>query len=206
MPVISLNTQEKNVRAEEPRTAAVFLLVENRLLRDALAKLLDIMIDSFTSTLHGEFLRRLRDELQSLKIVMIGMDADEQSFLHSVQEGALGYLVKDASAAEIASAVRAVANGEAVCPPQLCTSLFRYVARQCKQVPSFHVKVSLGLTNREQQLVLLIGRGMTNKEIASQLCLAEQTVRNHVHRMLRKVGANDRLAVVEMCRMHGLPV
>ena len=75
-----------------------------------------------------------------------------------------------------------------------------------KQVPSFHVKVSLGLTNREQQLVLLIGRGMTNKEIASQLCLAEQTVRNHVHRMLRKVGANDRLAVVEMCRMHGLPV
>ena len=165
-----------------------------------------IMIDSFTSTLHGEFLRRLRDELQSLKIVMIGMDADEQSFLHSVQEGALGYLVKDASAAEIASAVRAVANGEAVCPPQLCTSLFRYVARQCKQVPSFHVKVSLGLTNREQQLVLLIGRGMTNKEIASQLCLAEQTVRNHVHRMLRKVGANDRLAVVEMCRMHGLPV
>ena len=234
MPVISLNTQEKNVRAEEPRTAAVFLLVENRLLRDALAKLLDnkndleivgacgfsalclgelvraapdvIMIDSFTSTLHGEFLRRLRDELQSLKIVMIGMDADEQSFLHSVQEGALGYLVKDASAAEIASAVRTVANGEAVCPPQLCTSLFRYVARQRKQVPSFHVKVSLGLTNREQQLVLLIGRGMTNKEIASQLCLAEQTVRNHVHRMLRKVGANDRLAVVEMCRMHGLPV
>jgi two-component system, NarL family, response regulator DevR len=137
---------------------------------------------------------------------MIGMDADEQSFLHSVQEGALGYLVKDASAAEIASAVRTVANGEAVCPAQLCTSLFRYVARQRKQVPSFHVKVSLGLTNREQQLVLLIGRGMTNKEIASQLCLAEQTVRNHVHRMLRKVGANDRLAVVEMCRMHGLPV
>ena len=221
MPVISLNTQEKNVRAEEPRTAAVFLLVENRLLRDALAKLLDnkndleivgacgfsalclgelvraapdvIMIDSFTSTLHGEFLRRLRDELQSLKIVMIGMDADEQSS-------------RRPRPGRPSSAVRTVANGEAVCPAQLCTSLFRYVARQRKQVPSFHVKVSLGLTNREQQLVLLIGRGMTNKEIASQLCLAEQTVRNHVHRMLRKVGANDRLAVVEMCRMHGLPV
>jgi two-component system, NarL family, response regulator LiaR len=178
----------------EPQTAAVFLLVENRLLRDALAKVLDkkneletvgacafpalnleqlvrsapdvIIIDSFTSTLHGEFLRQLRDELQSLKIVMIGMEADEQSFLHSVQEGALGYLVKDASAGEIAAAVRAVANGEAVCPPQLCTALFRYVARQRSQLPSFHVKVSLGLINREQQLVLLIGRGMTNEEIA----------------------------------------
>jgi two-component system, NarL family, response regulator LiaR len=175
----------------EPQTAAVFLLVENRLLRDALAKVLDkkneletvgacafpalnleqlvrsapdvIIIDSFTSTLHGEFLRQ---RLQSLKIVMIGMEADEQSFLHSVQEGALGYLVKDASAGEIAAAVRAVANGEAVCPPQLCTALFRYVARQRSQLPSFHVKVSLGLINREQQLVLLIGRGMTNEEIA----------------------------------------
>jgi DNA-binding NarL/FixJ family response regulator len=165
-----------------------------------------LIIDSFTSTQHGEFLRRLKDELQALKIVMIGMDADEQSFLYSVQEGALGYLVKDASAAEIAAAVRTVAHGEAVCPPQLCASLFRYFARQRKQLPSFQVKLSLGLTNREQQLVLLIGRGMTNKEIASQLCLAEQTVRNHVHRMPRKVGANDRLAVVEMCRLHGLPV
>jgi len=54
--------------------------------------------------------------------------------------------------------------------------------------------------------VFLIGRGLTNKEIASELQLADQTVRNHVHRMLRKVGANDRLAVVEMCRMQGLPV
>ena len=55
---------------------------------------------------------------------------------YSVQEAALGYLVKDASAAEIASAVRAVANGEAVCPQQLCTSLLRYVARQRKQLPA----------------------------------------------------------------------
>jgi DNA-binding NarL/FixJ family response regulator len=102
--------------------------------------------------------------------------------------------------------VRAVANGEAACPAQLGASLFRYVARQSDHVPSFQVKVRLGLTSREQQLVGLIGRGLTNKEIAGQLQLAEQTVRNHVHRMLRKVGANDRLAVVEVCRMQGLPV
>ena len=185
MPIVGLNTEDqKNVQPKEARTATVFLLVENRLVRDVLAKVLDnendleiigasafsvlsleelarwapdvIIIDSFTSALHGEFLRRLRDGLPSLKIVMIGMDADQQNFLHSVQEGALGYLVKDASAAEIAAAVRTVANGEAVCPPQLCTSLFHYVARQRKQLPSFHVKVNLGLTSREQQLVFLI--------------------------------------------------
>ena len=54
--------------------------------------------------------------------------------------------------------------------------------------------------------MLLIGQGLTNKEIASRLQLAEQTVRNHVHRMLRKVGAENRLAAVEACRMQGLAV
>ena len=114
--------------------------------------------------------------------------------------------MKDASALEVVTTVRGVAAGEAACPPRLCAVLFRYLARQLDQVPSYQVKMGLGLTNREQQLVFLIGRGLTNKEIASELQLADQTVRNHVHRMLRKVGANDRLAVVEMCRMQGLPV
>jgi DNA-binding NarL/FixJ family response regulator len=68
------------------------------------------------------------------------------------------------------------------------------------------VPVSLGLTNREQQIVGLISRGLTNKEIASELLLAENTVRNHIHRMLRKVGASHRLAVVDICRMEGIPV
>jgi DNA-binding NarL/FixJ family response regulator len=54
-----------------------------------------------------------------------------------------------------------------------------------------------GLTRREQQLIPLIGRGMTNKEIATQLSLSEQTVKNHVHRILRKVGAEDRLGVLD---------
>jgi two-component system, NarL family, response regulator DevR len=216
--------------------ASVFLLAENRLLWEALARILHkksdiavigacafsplalrgiidahpdvlVMDDPFpTAASHVEFVRAVQQAVHGLKLVMIGMDADEQSFLRSVREGALGYVLKDASALEVIAAVRAVASGEAFCPPELSVALFRYVARQSRQVPSFHVKVSLGLTNREQQLVLLIGRGLTNKEIATQLQLAEQTVRNHVHRMLRKVGANDRLAVVELCRIQGLPV
>jgi len=52
--------------------------------------------------------------------------------------------------------------------------------------------------------VQLIGLGLTNKEIANQLNLSEQTVKNHVHRMLRKVGASDRLGVVELCRTQGI--
>ena len=214
--------------------ATVFLLAQNRLVREALTKVLDrksdvavvgsqapslqttedvvsaapdvLVVDSFTpSTPHLEMLRQIQGTLTGLRIVMIGMEPDEQSFLHAVRDGAAGYVLKDASALEVVAAVRAVLAGEAVCPPHLCASLFRYVARQT-QLPSFRARRDMGLTNREQQLIALIGRGMTNKEIASHLNLAEQTVRNHVHRILRKIGASDRFAVVEMCRMQGMAV
>jgi DNA-binding NarL/FixJ family response regulator len=221
------------VRIRERST--VFLLAQNRLLREALARVLDkkndltvvgacalsplsmeqivaaapdvLVMDSFTTAgPNREFVREAQRLVPQIKVVMIGMDADEATFMYVLRQGALGYVLKDASAVEVVSTVRAVAAGEAVCPPQLSTSLFHYAARQLNQIPSLHVKMSLGLTSREQQLVGLIGLGLTNKEIATQLRLAEQTVRNHVHRMLRKVGAGDRLAVVEICRMQGLPV
>jgi DNA-binding NarL/FixJ family response regulator len=66
------------------------------------------------------------------------------------------------------------------------------------------VKSQLGLTRRQQQLVPLLAQGLTNKEIALQLNLSEQTVKNHVHRMLQKVGADDRLSVVEMVKVNQL--
>ena len=215
--------------------SAVFLLAQNRLLREALAKILDkktdvqvvgasafsstvleqisaacpdvLLMDSFTAAAsHLEFVREVQRCIPAIKVLMIGMDVDEQAFLQAVREGAVGYLLKDASALEVVAALRAVRSGEAVCPRELSLCLFRYVSRQSQQVPSFQVRANLGLTNREQQLMLLVGRGLTNKEIASELQLAEQTVRNHVHRMLRKVGANNRFAAVEVCRTQGLPV
>jgi DNA-binding NarL/FixJ family response regulator len=214
--------------------AKVFLLAQNRLLRELLSKILfkkngievvgcsplsrnslreilsaapDILIvDSPTTSLPlTELVREVQENLASVKLVLIGMDADGQHFLQAVREGAMGYLLKDASALEVVAAVRTVANGGAACSPELCAFLFRFAARQ-NQMPNFHVRSKLGLTNREQQLVSLISRGLTNKQIAAELGLAEQTVRNHVHRMLRKLGASHRLAMVDICRMEGAAV
>jgi DNA-binding NarL/FixJ family response regulator len=95
---------------------------------------------------------------------------------------------------------------EAVCPPRLCLSLFKYVAKQGTEIPSARIKLQLGLTRREQQLIPFLTRGLTNKEIATHLNLSEQTVKNHVHRMLQKMGASDRLTVVELCRIQGLSI
>jgi len=210
----------------------VFILAENRLLREALTRILskksdirvvgasafspqvveqittavpDVLLSDSAAVALSELrlVQEVRAVVPGLKVVMIGMDADREIFLRAVRDGVVGYVLKDASAMEIAAAVRCVASSEAVCPPQLCLVLFEQMAQQA-QIPSFHIKSGLGLTRREQQLVQMIGRGLTNKEIATQLNLSEQTVKNHVHRMLRKVGATDRLGVVERCRTHGL--
>ena len=109
----------------------------------------------------------------------------------------------EATAAEIVAAVRCVIGGGAVCPPELCQALFSYVASQRPTLPSFEAQEELGLSRREQQLVKMVGQGLTNKEIAAQLNLSEQTVKNHVHRMLRKMGVRSRLQVVTTCRDHG---
>jgi two-component system, NarL family, response regulator DevR len=211
----------------------VFLLAENRLLREALTKILNKKNDirvvgaaAFSSLAIEQIVTAGPDVLLSdsavhalselqvipevikaipnLKVVMIGMEADKKTFLHAVRQGVIGYVLKDASAMEVLAAVRSVANDEAVCPPGLCRSLFERVASESALTPSLRIKHGLGLSRREQQLVHMIGHGLTNKEIAVQLNLSEQTVKNHIHHMLRKLGASDRLAVVELCRQHGL--
>jgi DNA-binding NarL/FixJ family response regulator len=176
-------------------------------LQEVVASAADILVlDSFTTShAHLDFIREVRRNVPAIRLVMIGMSIDEQHFLQFIREGVMGYVVEDASALEVVAAVRTVATGGAACSPELCAFLFRFAARQ-NQMPSFHARSRLGLTNREQQVVGLISRGLTNKEIASELQLAEHTVRNHIHRMLRKVGATHRLAVVDICRMEGIPV
>jgi len=214
-------------------TVQVFILAENRLLREALTRILNkksdirvvgacsfspdvveqisgaapdvLLSDSAAVALSDlRLVSEVRAAIPGLKVVMIGMDADPETFLRAVREGIVGFVLKDASALEVAAAVRSVANQEAVCPPSLCLALFERVASQNTHAASFVIRHNLGLTRREQQLVQMISRGLTNKEIASQLNLCEQTVKNHIHRMLRKLGASNRLAAVEMCRVPGV--
>jgi DNA-binding NarL/FixJ family response regulator len=207
----------------------VFLLAENCLLREALVRLLRnkedivvagaapfsssalekvlasnpdvLLLDSPSIALTGpRFVARMRQTRANCKSVMVGMEEDEETFLHAVGEGAVGYVLKDASAAEIVRVIRAVGTGEAVCPPQFSLSLFQCAARDVSFTFKPTQKTKFGLSRREQQLVGLIRVGLTNKEIGSRLNLSEQTVKNHIHRILRKVGARDRFEIVEQCR------
>lgn len=213
----------------EPRNITeVFLLAENRLLREALIRILNkkcdirvvgaapyssatqekmiatrpsiILLDSVGLAFSDVgLIPTLHAAIPGVRVVMVDMELDENTFMRAVREGVVGYVLKDASAAEVAATIRAVAAGEAVCPPPLSMVLFQSVAKQETAAPSFALGASFGLSSRQQQLVELLRQRLTNKEIAARLNLSEQTVKNHVHRMLRKVGAPDRLAIVERC-------
>jgi len=212
----------------------VVLAVANRLLSEALSRILrqrsDVfVVDQFKEfsdpalliknsvgdvalldsasaiTLDRQCVTRMRDLNPNVRVLMIGMDVDECAFIRAVRAGVSGYLLNDASASEVINAIQAVARGEAVCPSQLCKTLFDTVARTKEFIPSVR-NMGLRLTRRQQELLPMIARGLTNKEIASYLNLSEQTVKNHIHRMLRKMGANDRLQVTEIAASTNLGI
>jgi two-component system, NarL family, response regulator DevR len=206
---------------------SVFLLAENRLLREALARLLTkkknirivgsepycpqvlqkisaakpaiVVLDSVSKALSEErVIHRLHEARPEIGVVMVGMAADEGVFLRLVREGVLGYVLTDASALEVWRAIRDVAAGQAVCPPSLSVSLFRFVASTQMSFPGMRTNKIPDFSPRQQQLAGLIREGLSNKEVAARLNLSEQTVKNHVHRMLRKAGAADRVTMAEL--------
>jgi DNA-binding NarL/FixJ family response regulator len=215
----------------------VYLLIENRLLRESLARVLQkraglhvvganrftdsaakdistsqcevVLTDRLVSAegleLHGE----LTGQLPNIKIILFGMDEDPVVFLRSATLGISGYLLKEASALEIIAAVRAVAHGEASCPAKLVMNLIQHVASAAKaNAKSTDAEGPLrpSLTRRQLELVGLVARGMTNKEIAASLNLSEFTVKNHIRRIMKEVDADDRHQAVAMVRAHGLPL
>lgn len=217
--------------SEEGATTAitVFLLADNRLLREALTRILNkknemhvlaavpasreildqiystspqvLLLDSSGFDPDGlTIVMTARRRTPGLKVVMFGMEDDKDVFLRSVRAGVTGFLLKDASAAEIAGAVHAVVNDEAVCPPRLCFALLDQIARQEMPLSCVSGNGKFGLTRREQQLLQMISCGLSNKEIANDLNISDQTVKNHIHRILQKLGAADRMSAVEAYR------
>lgn len=221
--------RDPQLRGQKPR---VFVAAENRLLREALCRMLarsgemevvgadqsesfrmedlleaqpDIMLLASRKNRDEDVtaIRMVRTSAPRVKILLIGMMGEESEFLQCVRAGVHGYLPGDASAADVLQGIRALQEGQAICPGALCATLFRYFESEATCFPSASAHQKLGLTRREQQLIPLIAEGLTNKEIANRFCLSEQTVKNHLYRMKHKIGAEDRLGIVQVCRTQG---
>ena len=210
----------------------VFIAAENRLLRDALAKMLakqediqvsgmdamtpfqeeglqELQADVFLFASRGNLdddlavIRVVRAAAPQTRILLMGVGSAPGDFLQSVRAGVSGYILRDASTEEVLRGIRAVQAGEAACPGGLCSVLFQYLEREAAMMPCVSSRRRLGLTRREQQLIPFIAQGLTNKEIANHFALSEQTVKNHLYRMKHKVGAEDRLDIVQLYRTQG---
>ncbi len=218
----------------QPGDVSVCLVAENRLLRDSLARLLrkqvgisvagvmrnsentleqvvqsacEILItDCSPGSNQSQFLYDLQKQDSSFKILLIGMDNDPEIFLKAVYLGIHGYVLKDASAGEIVTAVRGVARGEAACPAGLCMKLIEQVSSEARRKAARTLSVERAgsrLTHRQVQLMSLVAEGMTNKEIAANLNLSQYTVKNHIRRVMRQVEAVSRYDAVAMIRSTG---
>jgi DNA-binding NarL/FixJ family response regulator len=148
-------------------------------------------------------IRKVRVAAPGVRMVMFGGSGAEREFLQYVRAGIRGYVLLGASLEDVWEALQAVQAGKASCPSTLCGLLFNYFEREATSLPSGAVRQQLGLTRREQQLIPLIAEGLTNKEIANRFCLSEQTVKNHLYRMKAKVGADNRLGIVQTCHTQG---
>jgi DNA-binding NarL/FixJ family response regulator len=165
---------------------------------DAVAKVAElapdvVLMDIRMPELGGiEATRRVtRGDPAAKVLVLTTFDLDEYVY-EALRAGASGFLLKDASAADLAHAVRVVAAGEALLAPNVTKRLISEFARM-SGAPRAPLRERVAdLTERETEVLSLIARGLSNAEIAGQLVLAEQTVKTHVSRMLLKLGLRDR--------------
>jgi len=150
-----------------------------------------------------EATRRLRERDPAVKVVVLTTYADDRSVLDALRAGALGYLTKDAGAAEIQQALHRVAGGQAVLDPAVQLHLVEAIADGVPSVPAT-APLPDGLTPREAEVLTLIAAGLSNTEIAERLVVSEATVKSHVNHMLAKIGARDRAQAVGYAYRHGL--
>ena len=141
--------------------------------------------------------RAIHQATPRTKILMIGMEDDQEMFLRAVQTGAEGYLLRDASAKQILAAVHRLERGAVVCPQHLERALFNLIA-DGSPLNATRPQSIYELTPREHQLTALVAQGLANKEIAGRLNLSLQTVKNHVHSILQKTQLKSRAMVAQL--------
>ncbi|WP_327673904.1 response regulator transcription factor [Kitasatospora sp. NBC_00458] len=135
--------------------------------------------------------RELRSRMPDLACLMLTSFDDEEALLDAVMAGAAGYVLKQISGTDLVAAVRTVASGRSMLDPGAATRLLNRLRSEAE--PAQPSTGGPELTVREQEVLALIGEGLTNRQIGERLYLAEKTVKNHVSRLLAKLGVERRV-------------
>jgi DNA-binding NarL/FixJ family response regulator len=214
------------------KTISLVLIDDNRLLRDGLAGLIRKQPDFRILAASGDIeaaLRKVREakprvvlldfsleshdslrvtttvrqEVPEARVIVMGLLPIQEDVAAFVRAGASGFIMKDASFDDFLRTIRAVADGADVLPPQLTGSLFGQITRQVLSRGRAPVLEGVRLTERERQVIDLLGEGLSNKEIAGRLHIAIHTVKSHVHNVLEKLALHTRLEVAAFSHAGG---
>lgn len=150
---------------------------------------------SLTSTVHRE--------VPEARVIVMGLLPLQEDVADYVRAGASGFIMKDASFEDFFSTIRAVAAGAEVLPQALTNSLFTQIVQNVVGSGKARVLDAVSLTNRERQVIDLLGEGLSNKEIATRLHIAVHTVKSHVHNVLEKLALRSRLEVAAFTHAAG---
>jgi DNA-binding NarL/FixJ family response regulator len=156
-----------------------------------------VLLDTTDATALSN-VRELARAFSTAKIVALGVARDDEDVIACAEAGIDGYVFRDASVSELVATIQSAARGELRCSPEMAATLLRRVADLARHGAGPDANV----TRREREILELIDKGLTNKEIAARLFIEVATVKNHIHHILEKLGAKTRSeAAAKMRRM-----
>jgi DNA-binding NarL/FixJ family response regulator len=158
--------------------------------------LMDIRMPKITGI---EAARQMKEVAPSAKIVMLTISDEEEDLFEAIRAGASGYLLKDIPLDELADSVRSVHGGQSLINPSMAGKLLSEFAtlarRDAEEEPAKHAPAPK-LTDREMEVLRLVARGLNNRDIAKELFISENTVKNHVRNILEKLQIHSRMEAV----------
>jgi DNA-binding NarL/FixJ family response regulator len=140
--------------------------------------------------------RTIRAEVPTTKILMLTVSDEEDDLYEAIKAGANGYLLKEISVEEVAEAIRAVTQGQSLISPSMASKLLNEFNALVKRAEEKQQFPAPALTTREVEVLRLVAKGMSNREIAEELYISENTVKNHVRNILEKLHLHNRMEAV----------
>jgi RNA polymerase sigma factor (sigma-70 family) len=137
----------------------------------------------------------VKKDFPSAKIIVMDLAPVQADILQYVKAGANGFILKDASLKDLLITIRTVSEGATVLPPLLVDSLFSQIVDHAIREGKSKLNEAVRMTTRERQVILLLGEGMSNKEIAQKMHISTYTVKSHIHNIIEKLALHTRLEI-----------
>jgi DNA-binding NarL/FixJ family response regulator len=143
-----------------------------------------------------EATREIKDSVPHTKILMLTISDEEEDLYDAIKAGASGYLLKEISIEEVAEAIRKVHAGQSLISPSMASKLLTEFASMAKKDEEKQQMPAPRLTDREMEVLTLVAQGLNNRDIAKELFISENTVKNHVRNILEKLHLHSRMEAV----------